>query len=75
MEEGELADQKAADVQKAEEKSMEFRLSQARLIKERVEAAAAVEEAAAVLNSTILRSDTGDALIDGACTRDTIPQC
>ena len=47
----------------------------ARLLKERVEAAAAAKEAAVLSNSTILRSDTGDALIDGACTRDTIPPC
>ena len=47
MEEDERADQKAADVQKAEEKLMEFRLRiQANPLKERVEAEAAVEEAA-----------------------------
>ena len=52
LEEGELADQKAVDVHvhKAEKKSMEFRLSiqakvDARLLKERVEAAVAVEKA------------------------------
>ena len=58
MEEDERADQKAADVQKAEEKSMEFRLRiQARLLKERVEAAAAVEEAAAAAAATEKSSD------------------
>ena len=56
MEEGELADQKAADVQKAEKKSMEFRLRiQARLLKERVEAAVVAVAVAAA--ATVKSSD------------------
>ena len=58
MEEDERADQKAADLQKAEEKLMEFRRRiQANPLKERVEAKAAVEEAAKATAATVQSSD------------------